>query len=229
MKSKPKTARSLAVLLVAAALSLALTASATAVIYVYGNGFPSKQAFKEITRGGGGKKNCGKRFREKAHIMRVHVIGKRLCDFEPPVVGDSSSPNHVIYAKGTVLRKQNPKALRDAGYLAVRARAGGGNNYELQIRPKGKRFKLTRSPASGAVSESGTSDAINKLGRHNTLRLEVKGDRVRAVVNGEELASVVDPNANQVTGRRVAFGIGSRKDAEREILGSFKRIRVGIP
>lgn len=228
MPRKRQTSRPLAVLLIAGALSLALTASAAAVIYVYGNGFPSKQAFKEIKRAGGGGKNCGKRFREKANTMRVHVIGRRLCEFEPPVLGDSSQPNHVIYAKGTVLKKQNPKAVRKAAYLAVRARVGGGNHYQLQIRPKGKRFKLSRSPDSGAVSEAGTSDAINQLGRHNTLRLDVKGARVTALVNGEELASVVDPNPEAVNGRRVSFGLGSRKSTKREILGAFKRIRVGI-
>jgi hypothetical protein len=227
MRSNRNTARPLAVLLAAGALSLTLAAGALAVVYVYGNGFSSKQAFKEVERAGGGKK-CDKRYRKESTAMRVSVQGKRLCEFSPPVVGDAPQPDHVVYAKGQVLPKKTPKSLREAAYLAVKVRAGRGDSYELQVRPKGGRFKLLRSPAAGAVSEQGKSDAIKPLKRTNALRLEVKGARVKAFVNGEELASVVDPNPEEVGGRKVAFGIGSRKNSSRAIIGVFERIRVGI-
>jgi hypothetical protein len=227
MRSKLRPTRTLALLLTAGALSLALTASAAAVIYVYGNGFASKSAFKEMKRTGGGKK-CQKHYREKAKSMRVHVVGKRLCEFSPPVVGDATRPDHVIFAKGQVLPKKTPKALREAAYLAVKVRMGRGDAYELQIRPKGRRFKLLRKPSSGAVSEAGKSDAIRPLKKPNSLRLDVKGARVTAIVNGDQLTSVVDPNPEGVAGRKVGFGIGSRKNSKRAIVGAFERVRVGI-
>jgi hypothetical protein len=227
MPSKRQTSRSVALLLAAGALSLGLAASATAVIYVYGNGFSSRAAFKEIQRTGGGKK-CDKRYREKSKSMGVSVVGKRLCDFGPPVVGDAAQPNHVVFAKGQVLPKKTPKSLREGAYLAVKVRSGRGDSYELQIRPKGGRYKLLRNPQAGAVSEEGRSEAIRPLNKPNSLRLEVKGARVTAFVNGERLVSVQDPNPEEVGGRKVGFGIGSRKNSDRAIVGVFDRVRVGI-
>ncbi len=227
MRPKRKPTRTLALLLTAGALSLALTASAAAIVYVYGNGFSSRGAFKEIKRSGGGKK-CDKRYREKPKTMGVSVKGKRLCEFSPPVVGDASQPNHVIFAKGQILPRKTPKALRKSAYLAVKLRLGRGDWYELEIRPKSGRYKLDRSPNSNAVSEAGRSDAIRKLNKPNALRLEAKGARIRASVNGDELVSVVDPNPEGVGGRKVGFGVGSRKNSSRPTVGSFTRVRVGI-
>lgn len=227
MRPNRKSSRSLAVLLAAGAFSLALTAGAAAVVYVYGNGFASRGAFNEIDRTGGGKK-CDKRYRDKSKSMGVSVEGKRLCEFSPPVVGDGPQPDHIIYAKGKVLPKKTPKSLREAAYLAVKVRVGRGDSYELQIRPKGRRYKVLRSPQAGAVSEQGRSDAIKPLKSSNALRLEVKGARVTAFVNGDELVSVVDPNPEEVGGRKVAFGIGSRKNSSRAVVGIFERVRVGI-
>jgi hypothetical protein len=144
------------------------------------------------------------------------------------VVGDAAQPNHVIFAKGQVLPKKTPKSLRKAAYLAVKVRSGRGDSYELQIRPKAGRYKLIRSPNSGAVSEEGRSNAIRKINKPNSLRLEAKGNRITAFVNGERLVRVQDGNAEEVGGRKVAFGIGSRKNSKREIVGVFDRVRVGI-
>jgi hypothetical protein len=226
MPSKRQTSRSLAALLTAGVLSLALTAGATAVVYVYSNGFHSRADFKEIKRTGG-KKKCDKSFGNNA--MRASVKGKRLCEFLTPVVGDAPRPNHVVAVKGKVLRKQTAKPLREGAYLAVKLRLGGGDSYELRIRPKGKKFQLLRNPSSGAISEKGRSKAIRPIKDSNKLRLEVKGARVRAFVNGKRLAAVEDPNPEAVGGRKVAFGIGSRKNSNKAVVGRFERIRVGIP
>ena len=40
--------------------------------------------------------------------------------------------------------------------------------------------------------------------------------------------TVVDPNPEEVGGRKVGFGIGSRKDSSRNTVGVFERVRVGI-
>jgi Domain of Unknown Function (DUF1080) len=226
MRSKRPTRRFLAPLLCAAGVSLALVAGAEAVIYVYSNGFKARADVREVTRKGGGAK-CDKSFRRNGESLGVTALGRRLCEYSPPVAGDASQPNHVLMAKGRVL-KSTPKALRDDAYLAVKVRAGQGRGYELQVRPKAGRFKLLRSPSGGGVDESGKSNAINKIGKLNTLRLEVKNARVKAFVNGKKVAGAVDSNPEQIDGRKLTFGLGSRKDGHRAVVGSFDRIRAGL-
>ena len=226
MRRKRQRSRFLVPALCAAGLSLALVAGAQAVIYVYSNGFSARDDVREITRKGGGAK-CDKSFHRKAGSMGVSAQGKRLCEYSPPVAGDGNQPNHVFMAKGRVL-KGTPKALRDDAYLAVKVRAGHGRGYELQVRPKAGRFKLVRSPSGGGVEESGKSNAIKKIGKLNTLRVEVKNARVKAFVNGQQVAGAVDSNPEKIDGRKLTFGIGSRKDGHRPVVGSFDRIRAGL-
>jgi Domain of Unknown Function (DUF1080) len=226
MRPKRQSSKLLTLLLCAAGSSLALVAGAEAVIYVYSNGFSTRDDVREVTRKGGGAK-CDKSFRRNAESLGVSAEGRRLCEYTPPVAGDANQPNHVLMAKGRVL-KSTPKALRDEAYMAVKVRAGHGRGYELQVRPKAGRFKLVRSPSGGGVEESGKSNAINKIGKVNTLRLEVKNARVKAFVNGEQVAGAVDPNPEQIDGRKLTFGIGSRKDGHRPVLGSFDLIRAGL-
>ncbi len=227
MKSKRQMTRTLVVLLASGAVCLGLTASAAGVIYVYHNGFGSKAAFKEIKRTGGGN-NCDRRWRKRSKSMGVIVQGKRLCAFSPPVVGDANQPDHAIAAVGQVQPKKTTKSLRKAAYLAVRLRLGRGDFYELQIRPRGRRYRLLRNPEKGVVSQGAKSNAINSLKEQNRLQLQVKGARVKASVNGRRLATVVDPSPADVRGRRTAFGLGSRKNANGSIAGVFRRVRVGI-
>ena len=227
MKSQRQLTRTLVVLLTAGALCLGLTASAAGVIYIYHNAFATKAAFKEIKRTGGGN-NCDRRWRERTKSMGVTVQGKRLCAFSPPVVGDADQPDHAIAAVGQVLPKKTTRPLRRAAYLAVRLRLGRGDFYELQIRPRGRRYRLLRSPEEGVVSEGGQSNAINALKEKNRLQLQVKGARVKASVNGRRLVTVVDPSPEDVRGRRTAFGLGNRKNASGTVAGVFRRVRVGI-
>jgi Domain of Unknown Function (DUF1080) len=226
MRSKRPRSRFFALALCAAGFSLALVAGAEAVIYVYSNGFSTRDDVREVTRKGGGAK-CDKSFRRKAESLGVSAEGKRLCEYSPPVTGDANQPNDVFMAKGRVL-KNTPKALRDDAYLAVKVRAGHGRGYELQVRPKAGRFKLVRSPSGGGVEESGKSNAINKIGKLNTLRLEVKNARVKAFVNGKQVAGAVDPNPEQIDGRKLTFGVGSRKNGHRPVVGAFDLIRAGL-
>lgn len=227
MRSKRLKPRSLAVLFVAAALSLAIAGTAAAVIYVYGNGFKSKDSVAKLEKSGGGAQ-CDKRFRKTSKDMTIRLEGKRLCGYSPPVFGDTQQPDHTVYAKGQILASKTAKSLRRAAYLAVEVRVGGGDSYELQVRPKGRRFKLIRNPSSAAVSESGESNAIKPLSQPNGIRLEVKDGKVRAFANGQLLVSADDPNPNQLAGRRVSFGLGSRKDSSRPTVAAFERVRVGV-
>ncbi len=50
-----------------------------------------------------------------------------------------------------------------------------------------------------------------------------------AFVNGNSVASYTDPNPGQVTGSKVAFGIGSTKKANPGPAGRFTSVKVGVP
>ena len=76
---------------------------------------------------------------------------------------------------------------------------------------------------------SGGSNQINPLGEKNKLRLRITGGNVTAFVNGNSIATFDDPNPGQVTGRKVAFGVGSTKGANNGPIGVFKQIKVGVP
>jgi len=227
MQTKHLKTRSLATLLIAGVLSLALVAGAGGAIYVYKNNFGSKQKYNDIRKAGGGSK-CKKAYRAKSKSMRVSLSGKTHCVFRPPVVGDSSQPNHVVFAKGKVLHKRTPKSLRKHAYLAVRVRIGNGDAYELMVRPSDRVFRLVRQKDDAGLTQRGTSSKIRPPKEPNALRLEAKGGRISAFVNGAEVASFADPNHEQIAGRRVSFGLGSRKNGERRTVGAFNMVRVGL-
>lgn len=228
MNLKRSRTRTLATLLIAGTLSLGLAAGAGAAIWIYGNGFSNKATIKELKRSSGGKK-CKKRYKQKAKQLRVVFTGQRYCGYSPPVVGDGSQPNHAVFAKGRIVKKGLSKGLRKAAYLAVRVRVGKGDFYELQVRPRGKHYKLWRKPDQGGPDdEKGRSSDIKPLKASNTLRIEAKGARITGYVNGKEVATLVDANPGGVAGRKVSFGVGSRRNSSRETVAVFDRVRVGL-
>lgn len=213
--------------LFAAVGTLVLVSSAAAVVYVYSNGFNSRASYREINQVDGGK-SCDKEYREDSSSMRIDFKGRDFCGYAPPVSGDRDQPDHEIVAKGRVL-KDTPRSVRKQSYLAVRVRVGSGMYYEFRVIPKGQKFKLNREPSGPGLPITGDSNRINKLGEPNQLRLRVTGGQVTAFVNGKSVASYTDPNAGQVTGRRVSFGLGNTKNAERGPAGVFKSVKVGVP
>lgn len=228
-KLKNRSSQAWMALAVAAALSLAFVSVATAVVYVYGNKFASGADYREIDQAGGGGRDCDASYRRESQSMRVEVSGETLCEYSPPVIGDSGQPDHEIVVEGRILER-TPKNVRKQAYLAARVRVGEGDFYELRVTPKGRKFRLSRSPeAAAGLPLSGESNAIKPFGARNTLRLRVKGNDVTAFVNGDSVASFTDPNASQVEGRRVSFGVGSTKDVSNGPIGVFKQVRVGVP
>ena len=217
----------LTALLAAGALSLALAASAAAVVWVYSNGFNSRSAVQDTRKLPGGPE-CDRSFRSRSDSMGLRVTGQGLCRYSPLVVGEQNRPDHVVLVRGRVT-SDTPKSLRRGAYLALQVRAGGGGFYELQVRPRVRRFRLLRQPGSDVVAAAGRSGAIKPVNKKNTLILMVDGARVKAKVNGRRLASIVDPNPDDLSGRRVAFGLGSRRDSNRAVVGRFDLLRVGLP
>lgn len=213
----------------AAAATLALAAGALASVTVYNNAFPSEGSVKEMKQIDGGGP-CDKSFRDKSKVMRVAVKhGERLCAYSPPVQGDRALPDHEFIAVGRVLKERTPSSVRDATYLSLLVRVSAGEHYELQVTPKGRKFKLSRKPDGSGFPITGTSSAIDGLGEKNVLRLRAFGAKITAYVNGEKVASMTDDDPGEVGGRKLALGIGSRKDTEKGPVGTFDNVRVLVP
>ncbi|HYH61571.1 MAG TPA: hypothetical protein VD766_06860 [Solirubrobacterales bacterium] len=214
----------------AACATFAIVASAAAVVYIYKNEFGSGKAYREIDQTGGGGNACDESYSSGSKSMRIEVSGKTFCEYSPPVTGDASQPDHEIVADGRIL-DATPKKVRKQAYLGVRVRVGNDTFYELRINPKEKEYKLNRTPSGGGsgLPLSGGSNQINPLGKKNKLRLRITDGTVTGFVNGNSIVTYDDPNPGQVTGRKVAFGVGSTKGANNGPIGVFKAIKVGVP
>lgn len=215
--------------LASAVAAVAVVGTALATVAVYNNAFKNAASVKEVKGTGGQGTHCDKAFTD-SKAMRITVNGgDTLCSYAPPVVGDRELPDHELIAVGRVLKKQTPKSVRDAAYLSLQVRFGGGQGYGLEITPKGRKFRLTRSPDNGGFPVTGRSSEINGLGKKNVLRLRAFGTKVAAFVNGKRLGVVTDGDPGQVSGRRVAIGLGSRKNANKGPVGTFDNVRVLVP
>lgn len=223
-----KHARTRLALVGAVGLSIAFAASAAGLVSVYSNNLASKSQYRELSRAGGGDRGCHRTYRSGAETMRVSVSGSRLCAYSPPVQGDGPRPDHDFAVDGRIL-KGTPKRVRKAAYLAILVRVGRGDNYELQVRPKSKRFKLIRNPDGAEFPVSGESRDIGGVGERNKLRIRAEGSAVTAYVNGKRLARVTDPDAADFNGTKLAFGAGSRRNADNGPVATFDRIRVRVP
>jgi hypothetical protein len=207
----------------------AFVASASAVVYVYKNTFGSKSAYREIDPISGGKK-CKERYVEDNKAMRIDLRGKTFCEYSPPVTGDATQPDHEIVIDGRIL-DATPKSVRKQAYHEARVRVGDGTWYEFRVTPKGRKYKVSREPAGGGsgLPINGTSNKIKPIGENNTLRLRITGNDVTAFVNGKSVQSYNDPNPGPVTGRKVAFGLGSTKKANPGPVARISSIKVGVP
>lgn len=210
------------------AATAAFAASAAGLVSVYSNNLSSKAQYRELSRAGGGDRGCHRSYRSEAETMRVNVSGSRLCAYSPPVQGDGPRPDHDFAVDGRVL-KGTPKKVRKAAYLSILVRVGRGDSYELQIRPKVKRFKLIRNPDGAEFPVTGESREIGGIGERNKLRIRADGSTITGWVNGKRLAKVNDPDAADFKGAKLAFGAGSRRSADNGPVATFDRIRVRVP
>lgn len=221
-----RTARAIAG---AAALVLAVgLATALADVTVYSNDFSSRGEFRDIARSGGGKR-CDRKYRQKSKALLASIKrSPTTCSFRTPVQGDDELPSYTVTVEGKILSK-TPKSLRGATFLEIAVRAGGGDTgYKLRVFPQKKHYELLRSPKGGDFPSRGKDNAIRK-GSRNTLRVVAKGAEITAFANGKELASVTDGNPGQVEGRKVRFALGSQKKSGKDVVGTFKRVAVGVP
>ncbi len=224
-----QTTTALALAIGATALLAAGISTALASVTVYSNDFGSQARYDEIARAGGGKR-CDRGYRKKSKAMRATVkVSPTTCSFRPPVQGDKELPNHKVTVEGKIL-KQTPKSVRGSAFIEVTVRAGGGNTgYSLRVFPQKQRFEFVRGPDGGDFPIDGKSDAIKKINERNALRVDATGAKIRAFVNGKEVASVDDGNLGQVAGTKVRFAIGSLSNKSKDTVGTFKRVAVAVP
>lgn len=215
---------------IAGAVLLALSAAvANGAVTVYSNDFSSKSEFREIKKSGGGKR-CDRSYRKKQKAMRAAVKrNPTTCSFRPPVAGDGEVPNHDVLVDAKIL-KQTPKELQGGAFVEVAVRAGGGPvGYVLRVFPKRERYELEREPSGSGFPARGKNRAIKPVNKRNKLRLAATGAEVRAFVNGREVAKMTDQNPGQVSGRKIRFAVGSRKDKRGSVAATFKRVGVAVP
>jgi hypothetical protein len=227
----PRTRTRTALITAATALlCAAVAATAFAAVTVYDNDFSSRSEVNEVKKSGG--KACGRKFvkKGKRKTMRVTVKeGPKTCSFRPPVQGDGELPNFELRLDAKIAKSTKESARRGA-FLGVSVRVGGnGVGYELRVFPQTDKFKLSRGPNSNAFPLDGTEGAIAPVGKKNTLRLSVQGARVRATVNGTELADVTDNDPGAVSGRKLRFAVGNERSSGKDVVGTIKNVRVTVP
>jgi hypothetical protein len=219
--------------LIAAAVAVtgtAVAATGFAAVTVYDNDFSSRAEVREVKKSGG--KACGRKFVRKGKRKSMRVIvkdGPATCAFRPPVQGDGELPNFELRLDAKIA-KSTADSVRKGAFLGVSVRVGGGGvGYELRVFPHTDKFTLARGPNSNAFPITGTEAAIAGIGKKNTLRLSVQGARVRARVNGAEVADVTDNDPAAVSGRKLRFAVGGERNSGKDVRGTVKKVRVTVP
>lgn len=227
---KTRASTSWALIAICATAALAITgAGALAAVTVYENDFSSRAEYRNVANSGGGKR-CDRNYREQSKAMVASLSrGPATCSFRPPVSGDRELPNHEVRLDSKLL-KRTDDSVRGGAFIEVSVRSGGGGGgYALRVLPKRKRFALLRSPGGSDFPVQGKSDAIEGINDRNQLRLIATGARVRALVNGEEVATVSDPDPGQIAGRKMRFAVGNQKDKSGKVVATFKRVALAVP
>ena len=207
----------------------AVASSAFAFVTVYSNSFDSKREYKEVVRVGGNGNACKRGWIENREIMRVKLSkAPGACTYKAPVQGDGPQPDHRFDVDGRIL-KDTAKAVREDAYVSAAVRVGGGHRYELRVFPKQHRYELRRQPGGAGFPANGNEPEIKKLGGLNKLRLQAEGNRIRAFVNGTQVADVTDANAGQLTGAKLELTVGSEADSNKDTVGVFDKIRLSVP
>ncbi len=57
----------------------------------------------------------------------------------------------------------------------------------------------------------------------------MEGSHIRVIANGTELADVNDPQAGQLRGAKVEFGVGNLKNTSKPTLATFDGLKLAVP
>lgn len=213
---------------VLAALAAAGAAAALANwVTIDNRNFSTQADVRDIQKTNGGA-DCVRRYARQAERLRVIAHqGPVICRFTLPLSADEPRSDQLFMANGRIPTGV-PKGVRNNAELLLRVRSGGGTFYELRVKPRGREWVLRRH--DGALA-SGTDGAIGTPGDLNRMRLAVTGDEIRPVVNGTNLAGapLVDPDWQQVTGRKVEFGVRHGASTQTSLPAPFDLLRLRIP
>ena len=215
--------------LVATSLLVALGAAALASaagITVWKTSFKSRADVREVRALSGPKNSCQKSWRDKTALGVTVKGGPSDCALATPVQGDAAQPNHIVRVLAK-MNKATDEKFRKTFYLGVIVRADKKESYELRVFPGPRKFQLLKS---GEVLQQGKDKAVAGGAKKNRLQIEAKGQTISATVNGKQVASFRDENAEQVTGRGTGLSYGARSRSKKaEGVGFFDQLKVQVP
>jgi hypothetical protein len=223
----PRRSSATAVLGVAVALAAALAAVALANVTIYSNNFSSRSEARELD--GPQARACSKNWRKGPKTLKVALgRGPLACPYGLPVQGVDALPDHDLKMKGKILTDTR-RPIRDTAYIGLLVRAGGGQYYELRVFPRTHGYSLRRSPDGPGFPANGTDGVIRRVGKTNTIRLEVFGTRARAIVNGTELADVTDSDPGEILGTRLRVVVGNTGNTNKNTHAVLDDVKVAVP
>lgn len=208
-------------------LALAFAAAAAlAAVKVYSNGFSDREDSKELRIAG---KGCDKDWDSENDRLVVEAKeGPATCRLKVPVQGDTPQPDHALEATAK-LEGSTPKSVAKGTYIAISVRDGAGGRYELRIYPQLGRYELRREPEGGGFPVEGRDEAVGKPGERNALRLEAILGSVKAKVNAKRIGPVLDPDAEDIEGRRMTMVLGVEKRTKDPVSAWFDDVAVQVP
>lgn len=207
------------------ALGFAAVASA-AGITVWKTSFKSRAEVREVRALSGSDKKCQKSWKDKTALGVESKGGPVDCALATPVIGDSAQPDHIVRVLAK-MNKATDKKVAKTFYLGVIVRADRKESYELRVFPKPKKFQLLKS---GEVLQQGKDSNVAAGTKKNRLQIEAKGQTITASVNGAEVATFRDENAEQVTARGTGLSYGNRGRSKKGAgVGFFDQLKVQVP
>lgn len=217
--------RLLTIMVLVIALIAAVAASA-AGITVLKTSFDNRAEYEAIRGLSGSPKQCKRDWRDRSALgVRVRG-GPTECAVSTPVQGDADQPDQIVRVVAKVNKETDDKAKKTA-YVGVIARASRAESYELRVFPKARTFELLKS---GEVLEDGREKAIEGLAAKNRLQIDAIGATVTAKVNGTEVGSFRDEDAEQVEGRQTGLSFGNRGRAKKaQVVAVFDKLKVQVP
>lgn len=205
--------------------ALAATASG-AGITVLKTSFQSRSDFESIRSLSGPDSKCKRDWREKSALGVTVKGGPVDCAVSTPVQGDASQPDQTVRVVAK-LNKDTDRKVRKSVYVGVTVRASGKGGYELRVFPKARRFELLKS---GNVLQGGRVKEVEGLAAKNRLQIDAQGNTITAKVNGTQLASFKDKNAEQVDGRQSGLTYGNRDRSKKgKGVAFFDKLKVQVP
>ncbi len=201
-------------------------AASAAGITVWKTSFKSRAEVREVRSLSGPEGKCQKSWKDKTALGVTTKGGPVDCALSTPVQGDAAQPNHIVRVLAK-MNKASDKKVSKTFYMGVIVRADRKGSYELRVFPKPQKFQLLKS---GEVLQQGKDNVVGGIAKKNRLQIEAKGQTITGNVNGKDVATFRDENAEQVTGRVTGLSYGNRGRSKNGLgVGFFDQLKVLVP